>query len=138
MILLVMDGLGGLPRTPGGPTELEAADTPNLDQLAAQGSNGLSIPITRGVAPGSGPAHLAMFGYDPLTYDVGRGVLSALGVGVEIGPNDVATRGNFCTVDDKGLVTDRRAGRIATEIGAATGHGPAGGAHRHRDRRGDV
>jgi len=119
MILLVMDGLGGLPRKLGGPTELEAADTPHLDELAAQGSNGLSIPITRGVAPGSGPAHLAMFGYDPLTYEVGRGVLSALGVGVDIGPTDVAVRGNFCTVDGKGLVTDRRAGRIATEIGAA-------------------
>jgi 2,3-bisphosphoglycerate-independent phosphoglycerate mutase len=118
MILLVMDGLGGLPRKPGGPTELEAANTPNLDELAGQGSNGLSIPVARGIAPGSGPAHLAMFGYDSLVYEVGRGVLSALGVGVEVGPGDVATRGNFCTIDDKGLVTDRRAGRIATEIGA--------------------
>lgn len=118
MVLLVMDGLGGLPRTSGGPTELEAADTPNLDQLAIEGSNGLSIPVARGVAPGSGPAHLAMFGYDPLTYDVGRGVLSALGIGLDIGPNDVATRGNFCTIDENGLLTDRRAGRIATEVGA--------------------
>lgn len=119
MVLLVMDGLGGLPRKPSGPTELEAANTPNLDELAALGSNGLSIPVARGVAPGSGPAHLALFGYDPLVYDVGRGVLSALGVGMDIGPTDVATRGNFCTIDEGGLVSDRRAGRIPTETGTA-------------------
>jgi 2,3-bisphosphoglycerate-independent phosphoglycerate mutase len=118
IILLVMDGLGGLPREQGGPTELEAAHTPNLDRLAQEGSLGGSIPVVRGVTPGSGPAHLALFGYDPVLYDVGRGVLSALGVGLPLTTADVAARGNFATVDENGLITDRRAGRIPTEEGA--------------------
>jgi 2,3-bisphosphoglycerate-independent phosphoglycerate mutase len=118
IVLLVMDGLGGLPLEAEGPTELEVASTPILDRLAREGSNGLSIPIGRGIEPGSGPAHLALFGYDPLFYDVGRGALESAGVGIQIKPGDVAARGNFCTVDDAGLITDRRAGRIATEKAA--------------------
>jgi len=118
IVMLVVDGLGGLPVEPGGPTELEAARTPNLDALAAESICGLSEPIAPGVTPGSGPAHLALFGYDPLRYEIGRGVLEACGIGFPLGPNDVAARGNFCTVDENGLVADRRAGRIPTEKGA--------------------
>ncbi len=118
ILLLVLDGLGGLPREPGGPTELEAAATPNLDRLAADGIVGLHEPVGPGVSPGSGPGHIALFGYDPVRYQIGRGVLEALGVGFDLGPDDIAARGNFCTVDPDGKVTDRRAGRIATERSA--------------------
>ncbi len=118
IILLVMDGLGGLPLQVDGQTELEAASTPNLDRLAREGSNGLSIPILRGIESGSGPGHLALFGYDPLTYDIGRGALEAVGVGIELREGDVAARGNFATIGDDGTITDRRAGRISTEKGA--------------------
>jgi len=118
IVLLVLDGLGGLAREPGGPTELEAAVTPNLDRLAREGTCGLIEPVGAGVTPGSGPGHLALFGYDPLRYTVGRGVLSALGIGFDLRPGDVAARGNFATLDDDGVVTDRRAGRLASAIGA--------------------
>ncbi len=117
IILYVGDGLGGLPLEPGGKTELETANTPNLDALAARASLGMSVPVLPGIAPGSGPGHLGLFGYDPLQYDIGRGVLEALGIDFELGPNDVAIRGNYCTIDGDGNITDRRAGRIASEIG---------------------
>lgn len=115
IVMLVMDGLGGLPRTPGGPTELETAETPNLDQLAREGMAGLLHPVDIGISPGSGPGHLGLFGYDPFRYLIGRGVLEAVGIGLHLTDNDVAARGNFCTVDSQGLITDRRAGRISTE-----------------------
>lgn len=116
IVLLVMDGLGGLPMEAGGKTELEAANTPNMDKLAESSMMGLHQGIRTGITPGSGPAHLGLFGYDPLKYEVGRGALSALGIDFDLHDSDVAARGNFCTVDDEGRVTDRRAGRIPTEI----------------------
>lgn len=118
IILLVIDGLGGLPIVPGGPTELEAAHTPNMDRLAAEGTLAQTVPIRPGITPGSGPAHLALFGYDPLVYEIGRGALEATGAGLEVLPGDVAARGNFCTLDAEGLITDRRAGRISSEEAA--------------------
>jgi 2,3-bisphosphoglycerate-independent phosphoglycerate mutase len=115
VVLLVLDGLGGLPMEPGGPTELEAANTPNMDRLAREGMLGLMHPVRMGISPGSGPGHLGLFGYDPLKYVIGRGVLEAVGIGLELNKQDVAARGNFCTVDADGIITDRRAGRISTE-----------------------
>src|SRR5262252_1794533 len=115
IVLLVADGLGGLPMEPGGKTELESARTPNLDACAREGVCGLSLPVLPGITPGSGPGHLGLFGYDPLRYRIGRGILEALGINFQVGPKDVAIRGNFCTVDANGLIADRRAGRPTTE-----------------------
>jgi 2,3-bisphosphoglycerate-independent phosphoglycerate mutase len=122
IVLLVADGLGGLPLEPGGKTELESARTPNLDACAREGVCGLSLPVLPGITPGSGPGHLGLFGYDPLQHLIGRGILEALGIHFEVGPRDVAARGNFCTVDQAGLITDRRAGRPSTERCVATCH----------------
>jgi 2,3-bisphosphoglycerate-independent phosphoglycerate mutase len=118
IVMLVADGLGGLPMTPGGMTELETAQTPNLDSLAWRGVQGASIPVKPGIAPGSGPGHLGLFGYDPLQYKIGRGALEATGIGFELQDGDVAIRCNFCTIDASGKITDRRAGRISSEESA--------------------
>jgi 2,3-bisphosphoglycerate-independent phosphoglycerate mutase len=116
MVLFVLDGLGGLTRKGDTKTELEAARTPNLDRLAAEGNLGLADPVAPGITPGSGPGHLGLFGYDPLRYRIGRGVLEAVGIDLEMTERDLAARGNFCSVDAQGLITDRRAGRIPTEV----------------------
>ncbi|MDR2344778.1 MAG: 2,3-bisphosphoglycerate-independent phosphoglycerate mutase [Planctomycetaceae bacterium] len=118
IVLLVSDGIGGLPLQAGGSTELETAHTPNLDTLAKIGVQGLSTPIKPGITPGSGPGHLGLFGYDPLEFVIGRGALEAAGIGFEMNDTDVAIRGNFCTIDSAGNITDRRAGRIPSDESA--------------------
>jgi len=114
IVLLVIDGLGGLPDPQTGKTELETANTPNLDQLATKAICGLIDPVSPGITPGSAPGHLALFGYNPLAFTIGRGVVGAIGIDFNLESGDVAARGNLCTVDEAGLVTDRRAGRIFT------------------------
>ena len=115
IVLLVIDGLGGLPHPETGKTELASAAKPNLNRIARDSLCGLIDPVSPGITPGSAPGHLAIFGYDPVQYHIGRGVLEALGIDVELKPDDIAARGNFCTVDDKGIITHRRAGRISTD-----------------------
>jgi 2,3-bisphosphoglycerate-independent phosphoglycerate mutase len=115
IVMLILDGLGGLPMQPGGLTELETASTPNLDKLASLSALGLTIPAAYGITPGSGPGHLGIFGYDPIEHEIGRGALEALGVDFDLQPDDIAARGNFCSLDENGVLLDRRAGRLATE-----------------------
>ena len=115
ILLFVMDGLGGLPHPQTGRSELETGRTPNLDALARESVCGFTLPVAPGVTPGSGPGHLALFGYDPIEFNIGRGALEAVGVDFDLRPQDVAARGNFCTVDGGGVITDRRAGRISNE-----------------------
>ena len=117
ILLLVIDGLGGLPNE-SGRSELEQAHIPRLDRLAHDSICGLTMPVAYGVTPGSGPGHLGLFGYDPERFTVGRGVLEALGIDFDLQPTDLAARGNFCTIGDDGNITDRRAGRIGTERSA--------------------
>ena len=114
IVMLVVDGLGGLPDPATGKPELETADIPNLDALARQSSCGLTTPVLPGITPGSGPGHMSLFGYDPVKYLMGRGVLEALGSGVPLAEGDLAARGNLCTVDADGSIADRRAGRLPT------------------------
>jgi 2,3-bisphosphoglycerate-independent phosphoglycerate mutase len=119
IVFVVMDGLGGFPKSPAGKSELMAANHPHLDALAASGCVGLLDPVFPGITPGSGPGHLGLFGYDPLEHTVGRGALSAAGTGFDLRPDDIAARVNICTLDDKGNVVDRRAGRLPTDETAA-------------------
>ena len=118
IVLLVVDGLGGLAHPDTRLSELETAHIPNLDAMALESACGLTTPVLPGVAPGSGPGHLALFGYDPLKHMIGRGALEALGIAVALAPGDIAARGNFCMVDGDGLLADRRAGRIPTQLSA--------------------
>ncbi len=114
IVLLVVDGLGGAPHPETKKSEMETASLPNLDYIAQHSAAGLTTPVMSGITPGSGPGHMALFGYDPVRYLMGRGVLEALGIDIELGAGDLAARGNLCTVDSEGRILDRRAGRIPT------------------------
>src|SRR5512132_504715 len=116
IVLMSLDGLAGLPHPDTGRSEMETAAMPNLHALASRSACGLIRHVGPGITPGSGPGHLGLFGYDPIKYQVGRGVLEALGIEFDLRAGDVAARGNFCTVDETGRITDRRAGRIATDV----------------------
>jgi 2,3-bisphosphoglycerate-independent phosphoglycerate mutase len=116
IVLFVMDGIGGLPHPKTGKTELETAQRTHLDAVAREGISGLAYTVSPGITPGSAPGHMALFGYDPLKYVLGRGIVEALGIDIEVRAGDVVARGNFCTVDSTGRISDRRAGRIATDI----------------------
>jgi 2,3-bisphosphoglycerate-independent phosphoglycerate mutase len=122
IVLLIMDGVGGLPHAKTGKTELESASKPNLNRIARDSICGLIDPVGPGITPGSAPGHLAIFGYDPVKYIIGRGVVEALGIDLELNPEDIAARGNFCTVDDRGIITDRRAGRVSTDTSTELCH----------------
>ena len=113
ILLLVIDGLGGLPHNQTSKTELESANIPNLDKLTQESTTGIATPIQPGITPGSGPGHMSLFGYNPIKYVIGRGVLEAIGSGIKLSKKDIAVRGNFCTIDNQGVITDRRAGRIS-------------------------
>ena len=115
IVFLIIDGVGGLPHPETGKTELESARKPNLSRIARDSLCGLIDPISPGITPGSAPGHLAIFGYDPIKYSIGRGVVEALGIDLELKPEDITARGNFCTVDNKGIIIDRRAGRVSTD-----------------------
>jgi len=115
IVLLIIDGVGGLPHPETGKTELESAKKPNLNRIARDSLCGLIDPVSPGITPGSAPGHLAIFGYDPVQYNIGRGVVEALGIDLELKPDDIAARGNFCTVDNRGIITHRRAGRLSTD-----------------------
>jgi len=115
IVFLILDGVGGLPHPETAKTELESARKPNLNRIARDSLCGLIDPISPGITPGSAPGHLAIFGYDPIKYSIGRGIVEALGIDLELKPDDIAARGNFCTVDDSGIITDRRAGRLSTD-----------------------
>jgi len=113
--MVVVDGLGGMPHPDYGKSELEFADIPILDTLGSTSSVGATIPVAPGITPGSGPGHMALFGYNPVKYLLGRGILEGMGIGADISQGDVAARGNFCVLDTEGSIVDRRAGRLDTE-----------------------